>query len=120
MGFLKDIRNLGKVSKEASKGFDPAAHMRSATAQMKQMTAQQRIASSGTSAPAKVVALRDTGSMVNYQPVVEVDVLVTPDGGVPWPATAVNMGHAGIAGLAPGVSVMVRYDPADPSTVVLT
>jgi hypothetical protein len=120
MGFLKDIRNLSKVSKEASKGFDPAAQMRAASANMQQMTAQQRIATSGTSSPATVVALRDTGSMVNYQPVVEIDVLVTPDGAVPWPATAVNMGYARIAGIAPGVAVTVRYDPADPATVVLT
>jgi hypothetical protein len=120
MGFFKDVRNLSKVSKEATKGFDPAAQMRSATASMQQMTAQQRLRSAGLAAPAKVVALRDTGTMVNYQPVVEVDVLVTPDGSVPWPATAVNMGHAQLAGLAPGVSVVIRYDPADPSTVVLT
>jgi hypothetical protein len=120
MGFLRDVRKLSKVSKEASKGFDPAAQMRSATASMQQMTAQQRIASSGSSAPAKVIAVRDTGTMINYQPVVEVDVLVTPDGSVPWPATATSMGHARLAGLAPGASVTIRYDPADPSTVVLT
>jgi hypothetical protein len=120
MGFMKDIRELKKVSKEASKNFDPAAQMRAATAQMQQMTAQANLASSGTAAAATVVGIRDTGTMVNYMPVVEVDVLVRPDGGVPWPATAVNVGHARLAGLAPGVSVTVRFDPADPSTVALS
>ena len=119
MGFMKDIRDLNKLGKEAQKDFDPAAQMRAATAQMQQMTAQTNLASSGTAATATVVAIRDTGTMVNYMPVVEVDVLVRPDGGVPWPATAVNVGHARLAGLSPGVSITVRFDPADPSTVAL-
>lgn len=119
MGFMKDIRDLQKLSKEASKDYDPAARMRAATEQMRQMTAQAELATSGTAARATVVAIRDTGTMVNAMPVVEVDVLVTPDGGVPWPATAISVGHGRLAGLGPGVPVTVRFDPADPSTVAL-
>jgi hypothetical protein len=119
MGFMKDIRDLKKLSKEVSNDFDPAAQMRAATQQMQQMTAQTNLASSGTAANASVVAIRDTGTMVNYMPVVEVDVLVMPDDGVPWPATAVNVGHARLAGLRPGMPITVRFDPADPSTVAL-
>ncbi len=119
MGFMKDIRELKKVSAEATKDFDPAAEMRAATAQMQQATAQSRLASSvnAVSAPATVVAIRDTGRMVNYQPMVEVDVLVTPEGAVPWPATVSTIGHGQLAGLQVGVRVGVRYDPADPATV---
>jgi hypothetical protein len=119
MGFLKDLRELKKVSAEASKDFDPAAQMRAATAQMQQATAQSRLASSANvvSAPATVVAIRDTGRMVNYQPMVDVDVLVTPEGAAPWPATVATFGHGQLAGLQVGVRVAVRYDPADPATV---
>ena len=119
MGFLKDLRDLKKVSDEASKGFDPAAQMRAATAQMQQATAQSRLASSrnAVSAPATVVAVRDTGRMVNYQPLVDVDVLVTPEGAAPWPATVATFGHGQLAGLQVGARIAVRYDPADPVTV---
>ncbi len=122
MGFMKDIRDLKKVSAEATKNFDPAAQMRAATAQMQQATAQSRLASStnAVSAPATVVAIRDTGRMVNYQPMVEVDVLVTPEGAVPWPATVSTIGHGQLAGLQVGVRVGVRYDPADPSIVTFS
>jgi hypothetical protein len=119
MGFMKDIRELKNLSAEATKDFDPAAQMRAATAQMQQATAQSRLASSANavSAPATVVAIRDTGRMVNYQPMVEVDVLVTPEGAVPWPATVSTIGHGQLAGLQVGVRVGVRYDPADTATV---
>lgn len=119
MGLFKNIRELQQLSAEISKDFDPAAQMRAATAQMQQATAQSQLASSASAVtcPATVVAVRDTGRMVNYQPMVEVDVLVTPEGAVPWPATVSTIGHGQVAGLHVGVRVGVRYDPAAPATV---
>ena len=119
MGFLKDVRKLNKQAKEINKTFDPAAQMRQANEMMKQQTAQMQLATSGTPATAIVNALRDTGAMVNHQPMVEADVTVMPPGGAPFPATISVMGHAQLAGLQPGANVNVVYDAADPSVVAL-
>ncbi|MFN3258559.1 MAG: DUF3592 domain-containing protein [Ilumatobacter sp.] len=118
MGFMKDIREMKKAAKDASAGFDPAAQMRAATAQMRQVATQQRVMTEGIAAPATVVAVRDSGAMINYQPVVDVDILIAPDGQVPWPGSIVSIGHGQLAGIAPGVKITVRYDPTDPSTAV--
>ncbi len=117
MGFMKDVRDLNKLGKEAQKGWDPAAQMRQATQQMQQMSAQSELLTSGTPAPATITALRDTGTLVNYQPVIEVDVTVMPPGAVPFPATGTVVGHAVLASMRPGVSVQVRFDPGNPSIV---
>ncbi len=84
-----------------------------------QARALSQLASSASSVtcPATVVAVRDTGQMVDDQPMVEVDVLVTPEGAVPWPATVSTIGHGQPAGLQVGVGVGVRNDPADSATI---
>ncbi len=120
MGFFKDARQLSKMGKEMSKDYDPAAQMRQASQQMQQMTQQSQLLVNGTPARATVTALRDTGTEINLQPVIEVDLTVFPDGGgAPFPATATTQGHAQLATLTPGATVAVRYDPADPTTVTL-
>ena len=119
MGLFKDMRNLSKAGKEASAGHDPVAQMRQASAQMQQMTAQSTVVTHGVPAQAVVVGLRDTGMLVNHQPVVEVDTTVLPTGGPAYPATASVHGHAPLAMLQPGTVVQVRYDPADPTTVAI-
>jgi hypothetical protein len=119
MGFFKDLREVSKAGAEASAGWDPAAQMRLATDQMQRAAAQSRVLAAGTPARATVVELRDTRTTMNQLPLVEVDLLVIPDGGAPWPATAVNVGHAALAGLRPGSSVSVRSDPAEPATVAI-
>lgn len=119
MGLFKDLRKVSKMSKEMSKDFDPVAQVRAANAQMQQMTTQNQLAVTGLTATATVNALRDTGTLINYQPVIEVDVTVLPAGGAPFPATATVNGHAILATLTPGSTVNVRYDPANPSVVAL-
>lgn len=117
MGFLKDVRDLSALSKHASEGYDPAAQMRAATAQMQQVSAQTRLLQTGTDASATVLAVRDTGTHVNHQPMLEVDLTVLAQGGLPFPATATVTGHAQLAVLRPGASVRVRYDPDGPATM---
>lgn len=117
MGFLKDLRAINKQAKEVSKDWDPAAQMRQANAMMQQQTAQMKLSASGTPATAIVNALRDTGALVNNQPMVEVDVTVMPPGGAPFPATMSVMGHAQLAGLQQGSTIDVVYDPAQPGVV---
>ena len=86
---------------------------------MNQMAAQSRLANSGIEAVATVVTLRDTGTQINLQPLTEVDLTVVPPGGIAFPATATVIGHAQLAVLAPGGTVRVRYDPAQPQTIAI-
>lgn len=121
MGLFKNVRDLQKLGKEASKNHDPAAQMRAAKAQMEQMTQQANLVSSPTAvtAPASVGAVRDTGMLVDHQPVVEVDVTVMPAGGAPFPATVRVQGVAALMSLSTGSTVTVRYEPSNPATVGL-
>ncbi|MEM8618597.1 MAG: hypothetical protein AAGF73_02635 [Actinomycetota bacterium] len=119
MGFFKDVKKLQQQSKEISKGYDPVAQVKAASASMQQMTQQTNLLATGVPATATVNELRDTGMEVNLQPIMEVDVTVFPAAGAPFPATARTQGHAVIASLTPGTQVNVHYDPADPSVVAI-
>ena len=125
MGFLKDMRKLSKQSKEVSKGWDPAAQAREASAALKattemmaQQTAAAGLAESGEPATAQVNAARDTGALANLQPVMEIDLLVFPEGQPPYPVTLRQITPlAQVGRLAPGTRLSVKIDPADPAAV---
>lgn len=121
MGFLADVRSLQRSSAELSRNFDPAAQMRAAGAQLQHLTQTVTIASSPTAvtAPATVVGFRDTGMLVDNQPVVDLDVTVVPASGLPFAATARVQGLARVAGIVPGATVAVRYERNDPTVVAL-
>ena len=127
MGFLKDMRTLNKQAKEISKDWDPAAQMRDGMARMQdaqQMLARQtaaaQLAATGEPAEAQVIGVRDTGALLNMQPVLEIDLLVTRTGMPPYPATVRQVvAHAQLARLTPGATLHVRVDPDDPATVLL-
>ncbi len=125
MGFLKDLKKLSDQSKEMSKGFDPAAQMREATAAMEaagQMMAQQteaaQLAASGEPASAQVNTTRDTGQMVNMQPVLELNLLVFLEGKPPYPVTVRQIvPMAQLGRLTPGSRLTVKVDPGKPELV---
>lgn len=105
MGFLKDINTLKKQAKEIDNTFDPGAQMRegkqrmaAAQEMMAQQTAAMRLATTGEDATAQVVAARDTGTQINLQPILEIDLLVMRDGQPPYPATVPSDGGPGAAG----------------------
>ena len=125
MGFFKDLKKLSKQSKEVSKGWDPAAQMRQASAalettteMMARQTAAAEIAASGDPATAQVNAARDTGTVMNMQPVMEIDLLVFPEGQPPYPVTLRQIVPlAQVGRLAPGTRLPVMIDPADPEAI---
>ena len=125
MGFLKDLKKLSKQSKEVSKDWDPAAQIREASAaieatteMMAQQTAAAALAESGEPATAQVNAARDTGTMANLQPVMEIDLLVFVEGQPPYPVTLRQIVPlAQIGRLVPGTRLPVKIDPADPGAV---
>jgi hypothetical protein len=125
MGFFKDLKKLSKQSKEVSKDWDPAAQMREASAaieatseMMAQQTAAARLAESGEPATAQVNAAHDTGALANLQPVMEIDLLVFPEGQPPYPVTLRQIVPLSQVGrLTPGTPLPVKIDPTDPGAV---
>ncbi|NQV05131.1 hypothetical protein HQ535_01155 [bacterium] len=125
MGFLKDMKKLSKQSKEASKDWDPAAQMREASAalaatseMMAQQTAAAELAESGEPATAQVNAARDTGTVANLQPVMEIDLLIFAGGRPPYPVTLRQIVPlAQIGRLVPGTRLPVKIDLGDPGAV---
>jgi hypothetical protein len=128
MGFFKDVNELRKMGKEASNNFDAKstmadgmARMQAAQELMAQQTQAAQLATTGESATAQVLASRDTGAQINMQPIVEVDLLVTRStGGAPYPVTVKQMiPNAQLGLVAPGSTIAVRIDPANPQTVLI-
>lgn len=125
MGMFKSMRQLQKQAKEIDKTFDPGKQMTDATAKMaaaQQMMAEQtkaaNISATGIDATAVVSAVRQPGTMINMQMVLEIDLTVMPDGLPPYPLTVsqmfpmVNMGS-----IQPGANLHVKIDPNDPSSI---
>lgn len=124
MGFFKDVRTLSKQGNEINRNRDMAAEMAAASAAMtqaNQFLADQAGATRLASSPRatmQVLAARDTGTVVNMQAVLELDLLVQPEGGVPFPATVRQLvPSAGLGRVAPGGVLTGKADPADPTTV---
>ena len=129
MGFFKSLHDLTKEAKDLEKTMPPPGERaRAATSQMaaltQSMAAQTQAlnttlggTSAGVEATATVVAARTVG-MVNFDPLMEVDLTVMREGMPPYPATvrqAINQVQAGL--LQAGGSVSVRVDPDNPATI---
>lgn len=125
MGFLKDLRTVSKQGKEISRNYDVGAQLAQGTAAMAQanqylaeQTAGAQLAASGTPAELQVTGARDTGTVLNMQPVLEIDLLVQPAGGVPYPATVrQTVPLSGTGRVVPGGVLAGRVDPTNPTTV---
>jgi hypothetical protein len=127
MGMFKSMRDLQKQSKEMQKNWDVGAQlgdaqsrMAAATDMMAQQTAAANIATTGVDATASVIAVRDTGAQVNFQPMCEIDLTVMPDGLPPYPVTVKQVvPMTQLAALTPGKNVKVKVDPNNPATVFI-
>ena len=125
MGFLKSANELRKQAKELSKNWDPAAQMAQAQERMTlanemllAQTAAAGLAITGTDAAATVVAAKDAGEMLNMQPVLDADLMVTPVGEPPFPVKVRQpVMLTQLAAMTPGARLRVKYDPADRSKV---
>jgi hypothetical protein len=127
MGMFKAMRDLQKESREISKNTDFGQmrkdgmnRMAAAQERMAQMTKQANLQATGVSCAATVVAVRETGMVINMEPVAELDLTVLPDGLPPYPATiqqAVSQFY--IPRIQPGASLSVKVDPNDPSSIFI-
>lgn len=125
MGLFKSVRELQKQSNEINKNFDVGAQLEDAQARMAdaqemmaQQTAAANAATTGVDATATIVAVRQGKAMVNFQPTVEVDLTVLPDGLPPYPVTVKQViPQVQLAQVQPGSGVHVKVDPNNPASV---
>jgi sRNA-binding protein len=125
MGLFKSMRDLNKQSQEINKNWDVGAQLEDAQARMAdanemmaQQTAAANAATSGVDATATVAAVRQGTGMVNFQPIIELDLTVMPEGLPPYPVTVKQVvPQVQLAQVQPGANLQVKVDPNNPSAV---
>ena len=126
MGMFKSMRDLQKQADEINKNWDVGAQLADAQTRMQQaqelmaeQTAAANAATTGVDATATIVAVRQGRGMVNFQPMVQVDLTVLPDGGLPpYPVTVEQViPQVHLAQAQPGAAVHVKVDPNNPASV---
>ena len=126
MGFFKDLNTLNKQGKAIADAQPPMKdRMADASARMAQANqmmagmAQGSMAATaamtnGVPAVATITGATQTGMMMNFNPVVNLDLLVMMPSGIPMPVTKqepVQQIHLGRC--QPGLRLNVRVDPND-------
>ncbi len=125
MGMFRSVRQLQKQAKEIDKTWDPGAQMadgmermRQAQAFMAQQTQAANIASTGADATAMISGVTQTGAMVNFQPTLQIDLTVMPDGLPPYPATVTQVvEQVFLPKAVAGASVPIKVDPENPGSI---
>ncbi len=79
---------------------------------------QQWLAQNGLDATAEVVMVQDTGATVNMNPVVLIQMKVTPAAGAPFDVTTQTM-VSRIAVPRAGDKIKIKYNPANPQQVAV-
>lgn len=78
----------------------------------------QALTQSGADASAEVLAIEDTGTMINYNPVVKLTLRVQPAYGAGFQ----TMGQSVVSKIAiprVGDTIKIKFNPADPSQIVV-
>lgn len=127
MSFFKSIADLKSQAKEIDRDWDPAAHMRQATSRMAaaqtamtDMTRAAAVAQSGLGATATIAAARPTAGQLNFEPIIELDVMVFADGRPPYPVTfSQPIAAIHLAKVQPGASLPAKIDRQNPSSIWL-
>jgi hypothetical protein len=125
MGFFKSMRELNKQSKEISRNWDVGAQLGQAQASMaqanavlEQQTLAANVALNGVDASGTITGFRQSPTMINHQPVVEIDLLILAPGAPPRPVTVQQaVPHVHIPMLQHGRTVKLKVDPANPDAV---
>lgn len=124
MGFIGDLNKLNKQSKELNKDWDPGKQMQDAMAQMQavnqSMAEATQAITDGVPGTAQVVAVGPSTGMMNMNPMMQVDLLVTAQGGMPRPVSkqlVVPMQH--LARLQVGATLPVMVSQSDPNGVAV-
>jgi hypothetical protein len=111
MGMLKDTPN---VISQATAAVDDAMALQD------DMAAQQVLLQTGTPAAATIKSFQDTGTLVNFNPQVVIELDVEADGQEPYSVqTATSVPQTMLAQLTPGNKLAVRVDPSNSQNLVI-
>jgi len=138
MGMFKDIKKLKDQSKEigAQQGrptsmlgmlkdtpnmiHQATAAVDDAMALQAEMQKQQQLLATGASGRATIKNFTDTGTLVNFNPQVVLDLSVAVDGQTPYDAQlSTSVPQVYLSRLQAGNSIGVRVDPGDPSSIAI-
>ncbi len=138
MGMFKDLKKLSDQGKEAQRkqgkrtgmiGMlrDMPDQLHQATeavddamALQEDMAKQQQLLSTGTPGKATIKSFTDTGTLVNFNPSVVLDLSVEAGGKPAYDVQiTTSVPQVMLARLQPGGSVGVKVDPADPSSIAI-
>ncbi len=82
----------------------------------KNYTDTSNLGQTGMGASAEVLGIEDTGALINFNPVVKLKLMVTPQFGVPFETTA-ETAVSKIAIPRVGDKINIKYNPANTSQV---
>ena len=138
MGMFKDIKKLSDQGKEANKKAGRPTSMLGmlkdtpnmihqatdavddAMALQEDMQKQQALLTTGTPGKATIKGFTDTGTLVNFNPQVVLDLSVEVEGkGAYDAALTTSVPQIYLAQLQPGAKIGVRVDPSDPSSIAI-
>jgi hypothetical protein len=124
MGFFKDIHKLNQQGKEINKTWDPGAQARDTLAQMKAMNESMAQATQamtdGVPGTAQVVTVSPATGMVNFNPTMRVELLVSQQGGPPRPVTKdLIVPVVYTSRVYPGANLAVMVSAGDPEAVAI-
>ena len=129
MGFMKDIKKLSDQGKEMRDKYpvqdqlaNAQASMANANAMMANMaqasTAATQALTNGVDATATITAARQTGTQMNFNPVIELDLLVMMPSGVPMPVTRQEtVAQLHLARCQVGANLRVKVEPNNPNSL---
>lgn len=125
MGFFKSVHELNRQAKEIDATWDRKAQRENAMSRMAAMqetmaeqTRAANIAATGRDATVTVADVRQTSAQVNFDPIIELDLTVFPDGRPPYPATVRQIvSQIYLSKVQPGANLVAKVDAEDPSAI---
>ncbi len=128
MGFFGDLNKLRQMGEEQQAGVDVKARMANAQAQMDAANKAYAVSTPAVADPASearrvdatatVNSARHTGMVVNWDVMVEVNLLIMLPSGVPLPVTTtILVPQLSLARMQPGSQLTVSVDPTNPASV---
>jgi hypothetical protein len=126
MGLFKDIHKLKQQAKEMEKTWDPGAQARESVERMRainqSMEQTTKAMADGVPGTAQVAGVGPTTGMMNMNPMMRLDLLVTQGsgGGVPRPVSKeFTVPMMQMARVFPGATLPVMISASDPDTVAI-
>jgi hypothetical protein len=127
MGLLRSMLDLHRQARQIEKTYDPVAQaaqsrrfMQAMTQQLAEQSSVAELRHTGLAGTATLTAVRDTGSRLDHQPLVELDLLVMVPGRPPYPVTLRTVVPImGMGAMQPGRALAVWVDPVQPQRVAV-